>query len=153
MPQRMKETPILNLLCLVPTIAQKDKQRNWGNHRMWGYSSPQRMDVIIFKWANDDSPLYIKRIIGMPKDTVLIANGKVYINHEPIEEKGKRITSYDNYGPFIIDDNCYFVMGDFRLNSLDSRHKGVVPFHCIAGKATYKLWNFKENSSLCTANE
>lgn len=140
MPQRMIETPILNLLCLIPSIARKDKDINWGYHRAWGSSSPKRMDVIIFKWNENDSQLYVKRIIGMPKDTIQIKYGVVYINSKPVVEKGRRIASYDNYGPMVIEENCYFVMGDFRSNSLDSRRRGTVPFHCISGKVIHTLW-------------
>ena len=134
MPQRIVETPVLNLLCLIPAIAKADKKTNWGYHRVWGYSSPQRMDVVIFKWDENETQLYVKRIIGMPKDTIQLKDGIVYINNKAIEEKGKRIASHDNFGPIIIKEDCYFVMGDFRYNSLDSRQRGLVPLHCISGK-------------------
>ena len=64
MPQRIVETPVLNLLCLIPAVAKADKKTNWGYHRVWGYSSPQRMDVVIFKWDENETQLYVKRIIG-----------------------------------------------------------------------------------------
>lgn len=51
MPQRIVETPVLNLLCLIPAVAKADKKTNWGYHRVWGYSSPQRMDVVILNSA------------------------------------------------------------------------------------------------------
>lgn len=54
---------------------------------MWGYSSPQRMDVVIFKWDENETQLYVKRIIGMPKDTIQLKDGIVYINNKAIEEK------------------------------------------------------------------
>ena len=137
MPQRIVETPVLNLLCLIPAVAKADKKTNWGYHRVWGYSSPQRMDVVIFKWDENETQLYVKRIIGMPKDTIQLKDGIVYINNKAIEEKGKRIASHDNFGPIIIKEDCYFVMGDFRYNSLDSRQRGLVPLHCISGKAIH----------------
>ena len=132
MPQRIVETPVLNLLCLIPAVAKADKKTNWGYHRVWGYSSPQRMDVVIFKWDENETQLYVKRIIGMPKDTIQLKDGIVYINNKAIEEKGKRIASHDNFGPIVIKEDCYFVMGDFRYNSLDSRQRGLVPLHCIS---------------------
>lgn len=70
-----------------------------------------------------------------------------------IEEKGKRIASHDNFGPIIIKEDCYFVMGDFRYNSLDSRQRGLVPLHCISGKAIHKLWNRNSDLSLFEAIE
>lgn len=88
MPQRIVETPVLNLLCLIPAVAKADKKTNWGYHRVWGYSSPQRMDVVIFKWDENETQLYVKRIIGMPKDTIQLKDGIVYINNKAIEEKG-----------------------------------------------------------------
>lgn len=77
MPQRIVETPVLNLLCLIPAVAKADKKTNWGYHRVWGYSSPQRMDVVIFKWDENETQLYVKRIIGMPKDTIQLKDGIV----------------------------------------------------------------------------
>ena len=131
MPQRIVETPVLNLLCLIP----------------------QRMDVVIFKWDENETQLYVKRIIGMPKDTIQLKDGIVYINNKAIEEKGKRIASHDNFGPIVIKEDCYFVMGDFRYNSLDSRQRGLVPLHCISGKAIHKLWNRNSDLSLFEAIE
>ena len=59
----------------------------------------------------------------MPKDTIQLKDGIVYINNKAIEEKGKRIASHDKFGPIVIKEDCYFVMGDFRYNSLDSRQR------------------------------
>ena len=140
MPQRIVETPVLNLLCLIPAVAKADKKTNWGYHRVWGYSSPQRMDVVIFKWDENETQLYVKRIIGMPKDTIQLKDGIVYINNKAI-------------GPIVIKEDCYFVMGDFRYNSLDSRQRGLVPLHCISGKAIHKLWNRNSDLSLFEAIE
>ncbi len=137
----MIDTPIINLLCLIPSIAKADKNISWRGHRVLEGSLPQRMDVVIFKWFENESQLYIKRIVGMPKDTLQIIKGVVYINNRIITEKGERIVSYDNFGPVLIPDKCYFVMGDFRTNSLDSRTKGLVPQNCIMGKAVFKLWH------------
>ena len=79
----------------------------------------------------------------MPKDTIQLKDGIVYINNKAIEEKGKRIASHDNFGPIVIKEDCYFVMGDFRL----------VPLHCISGKAIHKLWNRNSDLSLFEAIE
>ena len=106
-----------------------------------------------FKWDENETQLYVKRIIGMPKDTIQLKDGIVYINNKAIEEKGKRIASHDNFGPIIIKEDCYFVMGDFRYNSLDSRQRGLVPLHCISGKAIHKLWNRNSDLSLFEAIE
>ena len=78
---------------------------------------------------------------------------KRQINNKAIEEKGKRIASHDNFGPIVIKEDCYFVMGDFRYNSLDSRQRGLVPLHCISGKAIHKLWNRNSDLSLFEAIE
>ena len=51
----------------------------------------------------------------MPKDTIQLKDGIVYINNKAIEEKGKRIASHDNFGPIVIKEDCYFVMGDFSI--------------------------------------
>ena len=139
---------------MFPTISARSLVWNSKiTYRVWGYSSPQRMDVVIFKWDENETQLYVKRIIGMPKDTIQLKDGIVYINNKAIEEKGKRIASHDNFGPIVIKEDCYFVMGDFRYNSLDSRQRGLVPLHCISGKAIHKLWNRNSDLSLFEAIE
>lgn len=91
---------------------------------------------------------YIKRIIGMPGDTIDIKDGKVYVNGEVLDEPYydgvTSITDYATEYPFTVSDDCVFVMGDNRPNSKDSRSTdlGEVPIKAISGKSQVRLWPF-----------
>lgn len=85
------------------------------------FSEPDRGDIIIFKWPDDESQTFIKRVIGLPGETVKISNGKVYINGEPIEEDYLNEDMKGDFGPYIVPEDSYFVLGDNRNNSKDSR--------------------------------
>jgi signal peptidase I len=98
-------------------------------------NTPHRGDVIVFKYPPDpDSIPYIKRVIGLPSDQVHIANGKVYINGQVIDEPYLKVTT-DRGGDWTVPDRQLFVMGDNRNNSRDSRAWGFVPFENIIGRA------------------
>lgn len=112
------------------------------------FSSPQRGDIILFKYPVDESKTYVKRVIGLPGETVTIKNSKIYINHskKPLKEsylKEKWVIANDGY-TFKVPKNCYFVMGDNRNNSEDSRfwaedalESGVADSVSEAKKYTY----------------
>jgi signal peptidase I len=117
-------------------------------------SSPRRGDVIVFVWPGDGVTQYVKRCIGVPGDTIEIRNKKVYINgqlewncltckHIDVDGRGNQIVrkeqvgigSRDNMGIFIVSQERYFVLGDNRDNTSDSRFWGPVPRENILGKA------------------
>lgn len=96
-----------------------------GSRLSYRFGDPQRGDVIIFHWPDDESTYFVKRIIGLPGDTVDIKNGHVYLNGSdtPLEET--YIKEPMNEEPdmhFEVPDDCYFVMGDNRNNSVDARY-------------------------------
>jgi signal peptidase I len=98
-------------------------------------NAPHRGDVIVFKYPPDpDSIPYIKRIVGLPGDQVHIADGKVYINGDLIDEPYLKVST-DRGGDWTVPDRQLFVMGDNRNNSRDSRSWGFVPFENIIGRA------------------
>ncbi len=116
------------------------------------FRDPKRFDIIVFPPRYDQSTLYIKRIIGMPGETVQIdSEGKIYINGEVLDESyGKEIIKSENIGvarePVQLGEDEYFVMGDNRNNSLDSRNEMVGNIHRseIIGRAWIRIWPFSK---------
>ncbi len=88
------------------------------------FSEPKRGDIIIFEYPDDGEKLLIKRVIGLPGDMVIIKDGLVYINgsEEPLDEPYAHGTNKQDFGPYMIPADCYFVLGDNRDNSKDSRY-------------------------------
>jgi signal peptidase I len=120
--------------------------------------TPRRGDVVIFKYPRDESIDYIKRIIGLPGDTIELRQNTLFVNDREVQEpyamyggNGNGPTLWPrNYGPYFISENEYFVMGDNRDNSSDSRDFGTVKRENIEGKAAFiyfswdmeiPLWN------------
>ena len=92
---------------------------------MYDVSEPKRYDIIIFKFPDDEtSAPFVKRIIGLPNEKVEIKNGKVYINDSSVSLDDSFINekTTGNYGPFFVPNNSYFVLGDNRNHSFDSRN-------------------------------
>ncbi len=84
---------------------------------------PQRQDIIIFRYPDDESQVFIKRIIGLPGETVQIIDGEVYIDDSaiPLDEEYLKGIPEGSFGPYEVPEDSYFVMGDNRNNSHDSR--------------------------------
>ena len=117
---------------------------------------PNRGDIIVFKFPDDEKKDFIKRVIGLPGDIVEIKGKGVYINGSPIDDSyavhsdpmvyPSGIQPRDNFGPLTVPQDSYFVMGDNRDFSLDSRYWGFVKLNKIKGKAfiIYWSWNGEE---------
>lgn len=128
-----------------PNIMTGD--RVFGSRLSYLNSDPERGDVVIFHWPDDESIFFVKRIIGLPGETVDIIQGQVYINGEPLDE-----TSYiaepmrTDEAPmhFEVPEGSYFVMGDNRNNSLDARYwdNTYVERDKIIAKCGIKYWPF-----------
>ncbi len=99
------------------------------------WREPKRQQVIVFRAPLAGSPDFIKRVIGLPGDLLEIRSGVVYINAKPLEEpyRDGQPNRAENRGPWRIPPNEYFVMGDNRENSYDSRYWGFVPRANIVG--------------------
>ena len=84
---------------------------------------PQRGDIVIFHYPDDESIYYVKRVIGLPGETVMIEDGKVYINGSdtPLDEPYLAEPMEGSYGPYTVPEGCYFMLGDNRNNSRDAR--------------------------------
>ena len=111
---------------------------------------PKRGDIIVFKYPQDTHKDFIKRVIGLPGEVIMIKNKKVYINGKPLDEPyvvySKNPSFYlpmrDNFGPVKIPKDSYFMMGDNRDKSLDSRFWGFLPKDLILGKALIIYWSW-----------
>lgn len=107
-------------------------------------TEPQRYDIVVFKYPDDESFLYIKRIIGLPGDTVEIIDGRVYLNNdsEPIADEYVREKMLGSFGPYTVPENSYFMLGDNRNDSKDSRfwENNFVAKEKILGKAIFKYY-------------
>ena len=86
------------------------------------FSDPQRGDVVIFKYPDNEQENYIKRIIGLPGEVIQIVEGRVYVNNELLDEPYLKETPYGNFGPYEVPEGHYFMLGDNRNNSEDSRY-------------------------------
>jgi len=114
--------------------------------------SPVRGDVVVFRFPKDRSIDYIKRVVGVPGDTVEIKNKKVYINDKPVDDPHAHVSSptilsanaspRDNFGPVLVPEGRIFVMGDNRDNSYDSRFWGFVDQRDVLGKAFILYWSW-----------
>lgn len=118
--------------------------RVFGNRLAYVFGDPERYDIIIFKYPDNEKELFIKRIIGMPGETVEIKDGKVYINgsKEPLKDSFTPETPVGDYGPYTVPENSYFVLGDNRNYSKDSRfwNNPYVAENKILGKAVLKYF-------------
>ncbi len=102
--------------------------------------SPVRDDIIVLKVRDDAKELLIKRVIGLPGDTVEVRDGKVYINGQMLDEPYLARSTLGRYGPTVVPAQHVFVMGDNRNASNDSRAFGPVSYHNIVGKAWVSYW-------------
>lgn len=116
------------------------------------FSDPKRFDIIVFPFQYQEDTYYIKRIIGLPGETVQIdAQGRIYIDGKVLEESyGREIIKPENVGiaaePIVLGEDEYFVMGDNRNNSSDSRTEMVGNIHRkdIIGRAWLRIWPFSK---------
>lgn len=109
------------------------------------FKDPERFDIVIFKYPDDESQLYIKRLIGLPGETVEIKGGKVYIDgaETPLDDSfTPEMPRPEDLGPYVVPKDCYFMMGDNRNHSWDSRRweNTFVQFDQIVGKAIVRYF-------------
>ena len=109
-------------------------------------SSIDRFDIIVLK-ETDNNATIIKRVIGMPRDKIKIRNNKIYINNKIIEDEYAYGETSD-YDEITLGDDEYFVLGDNRLISKDSRYFGAIKKSDIKGKAVFRLFPFTKFGSI-----
>jgi signal peptidase I len=120
----------------------EDNERILINKAIYRFQGVERGDVVVFYYPRDPSVSYIKRVIGLPGDKVEIRGGAVYVNEKAIEEPYLLSEYRDRYDmpETVVERGHYFVMGDHRSSSMDSRSFGSVPEKYIYGKATFCVW-------------
>lgn len=114
------------------------------NRLAYVWSDPQRGDIVMFKYPDDESEDYLKRIIGLPGETVTIKDGLVYINDSkvPLKEPYLNDPPEGDYGPYEVPEGCYFMLGDNRNISKDAREwtNKYVKREKIVGKAFFRYY-------------
>jgi len=125
---------------MMPSL--EDQERIFVNKFVYRLEPIERGDIVVFRYPRDPSKSYIKRVIGMAGDTIRIEAGQVYVNGEPLEEDYVPTNYADarSYPETIVPPNCYFVLGDHRSMSNDSRDFGPVNQSFIYGKAVFGYW-------------
>ncbi|MFI5248348.1 MAG: signal peptidase I [Gemmatimonadales bacterium] len=147
-------------------------------HRLPALEHPQRRDVILFRPPADPRTYYIKRVVGLPGDTVAMKDGVLSVDGEPqaepyvvhlhpssdqvdvkfrwqrqflVRSAAAAARSYDptsnNWGPLVVPERSYFVLGDNRDNSFDSRHWGFVPASSIEGRPIFVYYSYAPDSA------
>lgn len=141
------------------------------------YAPVERGDIIVFRYPEDILQTFVKRVIGIPGDKIRIENKQVYLNGQPVREKYKflKAAGFDAYrdtfpipgyssnpggqqmlerhvanDQVVVPDNCYFVMGDNRDHSLDSRFWGFVPRENVIGKPLMIYWSYQTTGDRLT---
>ncbi|MEZ5416839.1 MAG: signal peptidase I [Vicinamibacterales bacterium] len=127
-------------LSMAPTL--DDQDRLIVNKLIYRISSPRRGDIVMLYYPLDPDKMFVKRVIAEEGDQVRIVDGRVYVNDVPMPSDFVPVEyqSHDDWGPQVIPQGHYFVMGDHRNNSQDSRHFGFVPKRYIVGKVQVRWW-------------
>jgi signal peptidase I len=125
---------------MAPTLADQD--RLIVNKLAYRLHDPQVGDIVMLYYPIDPNKSFVKRVIAEENDIVRIVNGRVYRNEVLISDDYVRpeFRSHEDLGPLVIPEGYYFVMGDHRNNSSDSRHWGMVPKKYIIGKVQLRWW-------------
>jgi signal peptidase I len=125
---------------MAPTL--QDQDRLIVNKAVYKLSAPRRGDIVMLYYPVNPDKSFVKRVIAEEGDTVKIADGRVFVNDLPLDDSyvPPEYRSHDDWGPQTISDGYYFVMGDHRNNSSDSRHWGMVPKRYIIGRVQVRWW-------------
>ncbi len=115
-------------------------ERVLANKLVYHFASPHRGDIVIFDYPKDTRQIFVKRIIGLPGETVAIQNGQVMIDGRRLPEPYKTFAAHGDMAPQFILHDQFFVMGDNRDVSDDSRYWGDLPRRDIIGRAVACYW-------------
>ena len=120
----------------------EDQERIFVNKFVYRWEPIQRGDIVVFRYPRDTSKSYIKRVIGVAGDRVRIENGQVYVNDQAVDEDyvPNEYADARSYAEITVPAGSYFVLGDHRTMSNDSRDFGPVKERFIYGKAVFGYW-------------
>lgn len=123
---------------MIPTLQIRDRVlvcKFW-----YRFSDPKAGDIVVFKYPMDPKRDFVKRVVGLPGDTVELQNGTVLINGEPQEEPFVKNQDRFTMPALRVPEGSYFCMGDNRPNSQDSRFWGFVPENYLRGPVFFRYW-------------
>jgi signal peptidase I len=131
-------------LSMAPTL--EDHDRLIVNKLVYEIGDPRPGDIVMLYYPLNPDKMFVKRVIAREGDTVRIVDGRVYVNDIPLRDDyvPAEFRSHDDWGPQVIQQGYYFVMGDHRNNSSDSRHWGPVPKKYIVGKVKVRWWPLQD---------
>jgi signal peptidase I len=131
-------------LSMAPTL--EDHDRLIVNKLVYELGDPRPGDIVMLYYPLNPEKMFVKRVIAKEGDTVRIVDGRVYVNDIPLTDDyvPAEFRSHDDWGPETIKQGFYFVLGDHRNNSSDSRHWGQVPKKYIVGKVKVRWWPLQD---------
>ena len=146
---------IINCFVIINSVVPSSSMEStiMTGSRMFGYrlaylfNEPERGDIIIFRYPDNEKQTFVKRVIGCPGDTVEIIKGTTYVNGEVLDEPYLNEPPKElDFGPFYVPEDSYFVMGDNRNHSNDARywHNTYVTRKQILAKAVFCYWPFSK---------
>ena len=119
-----------------------DQERIFVNRFIYRFTDIHRGDVVVFWYPMDKSKSFIKRVLAIPSDEIEIRRGAVYVNGRKVSEPYLKpeFRDHESFRKYVVPDGNYFVLGDHRNSSNDSRNWGCVPRDLIYGKAIFSYW-------------
>ena len=131
-------------MSMEPTL--EDHDRLIVSKLVYELGEPRPGDIVMLYYPVNPEKMFVKRVIAKEGDTVRIVDGRVYVNDRPLRDDyvPPAFRSHDDWGPQVVQQGYYFVMGDHRNNSSDSRHWGPVPKKYIVGKVKVRWWPLQD---------